>query len=789
LDWISILGLAMIPYHHQHSTTTTPSKALIPSDTSIQKYLNVMYSTKPPLCQIYQLTESRLYEIKRRFHSLVQQQQSPAMMNAAATTTTTALDSNSLNASLTSLQQEASTNNATTAAAMEPSSTNGNNNNNNSNYRQHVITPISFCYGVSGMNPKDEVYGDSSGANGGTGYIPLSMAKLLFRVGYYYNTTYGSTRMKHGEGGDGDTTVNTMALLHSHGGTMENIGWTLYHVLHFGCIALRLDTSTSNQPIATGVPNGMDEPLLRFIFTMFLFDDSDNMNEQDVEGGRESYIVDDPAMTSCLSRKQVTNMILHLIEHAEFRRRIDSPPMDVDDDENNYGNNTKMEMSRREDQNVSLATVVSLALVDPPEGSKPSDLIWLKTVIDHILDNVSKAIPNHMTFYEFCVWNTYGTRESSNGSDVLQQSSSTLDASHRSTNSNTSTSPGTVKKRRNTIGRGRLHPLMMDLRLIAGVKFGIPPTLASMEVSLIAEIERRHLRRYPTSDVSRRGPRGTVWNVIDAPWFKSWATHVQSVEGTEEDALDGRGDPHSDRVRGLFRISNTGLLIENGSLSLRKEIRWKIEYELIAPLAWSALQAWYDGGPPIQRSVVKYLPNSGVTASPHSPTRAPLPTENEIELHPYFATVYLCDVTSRGIARPFQQNYPMSCVSPILVLLVQLCKELDVSPDAARLWVIGSTKSGAASDSQDVGKSDDWILNTEMNIVDQRKRRGVSNEERVVLLLELKDKDTGLWPRGIDGKQWSFRDGATPAPIPTDLGDGIVGLYNMGYVYEPTLRL
>ena len=391
-----------------------------------------------------------------------------------------------------------------------------------------------------------------------------------------------------------------------------------------------------------------------------------------------------------------------------------------------------------------------------------------------------------MTFDEFCIWNHYGTKNATTTTttltDALQSldvsnSSSNMDASNRSSFGN---SPGNSKKRRNTIGRGRLNPLMMDLRLIAGVKFGIPPTLASMEVSLIAEIERRHQRRYPTSDVSRRGPRGTVWNVIDATWFKSWATLVQSVEGTEEDAADGRGDPRSDRVRGLFRISNTGLLIENGSLSLRKEIRWKHDYELIAPLAWSALQAWYDGGPPIQRSVVRYLPISGSTASPHSTNRAPIPTENEIELHPYFATVYLCDVTSRGIARPFQQNYQMSCVSPILVLLVQLCKELDVSPDSARLWVIGSSNTtNAASDGHDV-RSDDWILDTSLNIVEQRKRRGVPTDERVVLLLELKDKDTGLWPRGIDGKEWSFRDGSAPALIPTDLGDGIVGLYNMG---------
>jgi len=243
---------------------------------------------------------------------------------------------------------------------------------------------------------------------------------------------------------------------------------------------------------------------------------------------------------------------------------------------------------------------------------------------------------------------------------------------------------------------------------------------------------------------------------------------------------------HGDKTRGsLGRISNTGLLATDGSLALRSDIRWKHDYEIVPPLGWSALQAWYDGGPPIYRSVVRYM-TSG-SASPHANAGRPrIPTENELELYPFFVTVYLCDAVSLGEARPFQQNYQLSRVSPVRVMLLQLCRELDVDPDLARLWVMEKhpdagllVKSG---DAVKTNTSEDWILNLEMNIVEQRKKRGVADHsgKGISLLLEIKDSDSGLWPRGIDGKEWSFKEKDQKTRLKTDLGDGVIGLYNMG---------
>jgi hypothetical protein len=119
-----------------------------------------------------------------------------------------------------------------------------------------------------------------------------------------------------------------------------------------------------------------------------------------------------------------------------------------------------------------------------------------------------------------------------------------------------------------------------------------------------------------------------------------------------------------------------------------------------------------------------------------------------------------------------------------MVMLVQLCKELDVDPEWARLWVMENVPDAplslsAASHKQE---KEDWILSLEQNIIEQRKRRATSNDvaKGITLLLELKDKNTGKWPRGTDGKEWNFISNSKTEDKRSDIGDGTVGLYNMG---------
>jgi hypothetical protein len=657
LDWVAVLGNAM-----------TPLPAIPPS---VNAFLEAMNSTRAPLCQIYALTDHRLYEIKRRFHSLVQHKAG----NASSLIQGDPMSGTDETGSTVAAAAAASS--SSTSASL-PSS------------HRNVITEAVFCKSCS--QPNEEL--------GSGGYVPESLAKIIFRQGC----------------------TNTNGNSSSGSGTAAS-GWGLYNVLQFGCMAVRHDTTRREDP---------DLQLLRFLFHMF---------QQQIPLANNAVVAatmdDAPPFsgdTDVLSRTQVAYMVWHMAEYVEFRTAADrSPLLDVDEE------SEERQLVDEEDVESTIIkgmTALRLGLVSKAQAE---GTITIKEIVDQVMKETAEK--DAMTFEEFCFWNKSGEGK-----------------------------------------RGRLDPIMMEMRLIAAVLFGIPPTLASMEITLIAEIEKRHKRRYPQTEVSRRGPRGTVWNIIDAAWFKAWASLVKRVAGTKEDALDGRGDPRNDRVRGLQRISNTGLL-ESGSLSLRRDMRWKHEYEIIPPLAWSALQAWYDGGPPIHRSVVKFVPSHGSASSPHSP-RGTVPTENEIELYPYFVTVYLCDATSRGEARPFQQNFQLSRVSPIQVMLVQLCRELDVDPDSARLWVMRNpaNDSGGSSSPQN-RNAEDWILSVDANIGEQRKKRNVSKDEPITLLLELKDKETGLWPRGVDGKEWAFRDKSVTEPIPTDLGDGVVGLYNSGYVW------
>lgn len=199
-------------------------------------------------------------------------------------------------------------------------------------------------------------------------------------------------------------------------------------------------------------------------------------------------------------------------------------------------------------------------------------------------------------------------------------------------------------------------------------------------------------------------------------------------------------------------------------------------------MAWSALQAWYDGGPPIHRTVVPYIPSTG-TPSPHS--RVPrIRTAYEIELYPYFVTVFLCDTLSRGEARPFQQYVPVSRVSPVRMLLLQLCKGLEIDPKYGRLWIMENNPNQVDTTGRN---SSDWLLNMDENIVEQLNRRGAptgigDNGQSIVLLLELKNAETEEWPRGLNGKIWAFPVEGRDGDLRPDsgVGDGIVGLYNMG---------
>lgn len=697
LDWIAQLGLSMMPL------------AEIPPSTLA--YLNTIENSFRPICSIYKLAEHRLYEIKRRFHSLV-------------------------HSSLNVLEGDVVEDCSNGSSEKQPLAAQ-----NSPNLPKHVITRSAFIQAVEQPNPE----------MGHGGYLPALLARWVFQAG----------------------------CSHPHDRTF----WGLYDVLKFGCEAVRYtdpDINTINP----------DLPLLKFIFSIFA---QNHNNQNGIDSAaiyNHSYIITTNESNESefsmqhkrqLNRSQIGQMLRRLLEHSEFRLKVDSSPSllhDINENEEKDDDGCLEEEKNEEDALVSISTALYLGLLPPnyENQSKQSNKknnrgkAPLSVLIDYFLEQGESESDEYATLACFYRWHD--------------------EEAH---------TPESQSSQR------RLGPLMLELRLIAAVLFGIPPAQASMEVAIIAEIQRRHKNRYPPTDVSRRGPKGTVWYIIDHRWYQSWTSLVRTVSDSQ---TDGRDSPmninnYSNSIsdvnknnllsakgpRGLGKISNNALMAENGSLALRPDIRWRHDYEILPPLAWSALQAWYDGGPPIHRTVVPYVPSAGAS-SPHS--KAPrIRTENEIELYPFFVDVFMCDATSRGEARPFQQYVPVSRVSPVRVILLQLCKGLDVDPDYGRLWVMGYTEDPLQIGGQqqqlhsetphDNNCSKDWLLNLDMNIVDQISRRHTKHHHSthsIKLLLELKDDDTGLWPRVTDGKNWSFRDKALVEA--TEVGDGIVGLYNMG---------
>jgi len=555
--------------------------------------------------------------------------------------------------------------------------------------------------------------------------------------------------------------------------------------------------------------------------------------------------------TQSLTREQVAHMLRLLFLFRDFREKADRPATYDGNDE--YGSSDEEQAGTEDipsqpvllDMLVDVDKALSLELLPanyaPPKQknnvSGPTkksraqqnsqNKVPLQALVDYAMQDCKRS--DQMMFDEFVQWTTATTNKGGAG---------------------TRTKDGTPYAT-------RLGSIVLELRVVAACLFGIPPVQDSMELALIGEIERRHLSRYPQSPISRRGPRGTVWYLMDAAWFQQWVDTVKRQVRRRSAAAITAVDDHADevgdanivdlvdgrdvadatsRVRGgaIGRIRNAALLAEN--LALRSDIRWKHDYEILPPLAWSALQAWYDGGPPIHRTVVRSM---AAPTSPHTALSTPsnnqtrhrqsIPTENEIEFYPLHVTVYLCN--SRGEAVPLLQNFQLSLVAPVRVMLVQLCKELRADPSKARLWVMtkkndelpssGSFSSSITAGALGGGRAlednkatlslsitspstsatsiEDWIVDLDENIFDQRKRRNTdvqpsdgisgssssSTREPLLMLLELKDEETGNWPRGLDGKAWTYqqleRQQLEQADqTVSDLGDGVVGLHNMG---------
>lgn len=165
--------------------------------------------------------------------------------------------------------------------------------------------------------------------------------------------------------------------------------------------------------------------------------------------------------------------------------------------------------------------------------------------------------------------------------------------------------------------------------------------------------------------------------------------------------------------------------------------------------------------------------------------------EHEIELYPLFVTVFLCDTASKGEPRPFQQYVPLSRYLPLEELVDKLCEGLGrdaTKPPHCRLWMMDSTGASMSRAASSPCKADDslgWILDLDLTISNESNIRGMQlskDENNISLMLEVRNEKDGTWPRSKSkmaketGKD--FQEGSEEnEPV---LGDGIMGLHNMG---------
>ena len=664
LDWMATLAQAMMPtplFKGGNKSSDTDDENggsaigsnLPKSAALLLEKMDQQRRLLPQICERFYLAEYRLYEIKRRFHSLVE-------------STSTIIQGDPMGVDVNDDDGNSTTfdSNDANANSRRRSST-------GSNIPKHFIPATVFIKKVSMNN--DEL--------GHGGYLPEDTAKRIFD-----SVSKSSSLLDGPEDGEDEKEVDANTSY-----------WDLCHVLQFGGMCLR--------------SNDNDKSMVQWIMQLFC-----------------------KRGTKILNRVELEALMVCLCSHAEFRRSADRPKWDryedSDDEEEDIDDNSGKVM-------VKLSSALDLKLLPQSfkgaSGDSPG--IPVEKLVDYFFETI-KSKNESVSEEEFLNWH------------------------HETTE----------------YAKQRLGPLMIDIRLIASVMFGVPPKLASLEHLLVTDIRERHIKQFPQTDVSRRGPRGTIWYLVDDKWFKSWTEMLEVVRDTKDDGDDLRDKTsRSMSPRRLGQINNAKLLRENGSLALRVDIKWRQDYEILPPLAWSALQAWYDGGPPISRTVVPYYRGSSNSSVPSSRGRSmSLRTDNEIELYPFFVTMFLCDTISCGEARPFQQSVPVSRVNPTRVLLVRLCKELDVDPDTGRLWVIEPS-----IDPDQIGKND-WLLDIDSNIVEQRKKRvgaDKNGQSSINLLLELKNAETNEWPRGLSGKNWPFTKEDESGE---ETGDGIVGLFNMG---------
>ena len=569
LDWVLALGNSTLP------ETLLPSPSM---HRLLRDKMDLLAVANPDravgsLCKKYRLGQGDLYEVKRRFRSVVElMSETDASADGGGGDEDDEGGGGKSNLPL----EEDPTAAAAASAASTLTASGG---------PRNVIRKAAFIKAVSEAHETD----------GQGGYLTTALAELTFVGGWIM----GNRRRR----GDEDDKY-----------------WAMTDVLSFGCRAVRGDAMDPD-------PSGSEAGLLRFVFGTFLMlprgQDGATENENEDDPGVSYSASNDDASSvaedmSTLNRVQIGHMIELLVEHWAFRLATDSPPEndgdsdgDDDDDDDGGGEGSDASGSNKDEEEeesseeefdsdysgeedeedydsdeegegeqgrelhkqasehivvdeskvktVDVTAASLLGMLPPNVDSSETTVtgrVKLDLLIDYVLDEslpssevgeggyTDKPRPPSLTFPGFLNW-------------------------YHSTSSSSAHLPKSDR---------RCGPYMLDLRLLGSILFGVRPSRPSMEQELVEEVQRRHKYRYPHMGKNLRGPPGTVWFVINVTWWRKWLNYCQGKEGVTASRLG--------------RIDNN-VLLENGSLAMRAGLRWKYDFEVrskrrisVSPLFW-----------------------------------------------------------------------------------------------------------------------------------------------------------------------------------------------------------
>ncbi len=527
LDWLVILGKNMLPKNGYCQPLSNSMQKLLKRK---MEYVDVIYpdGSIRALCQRYGLLmmeHDDLYETKRRYRSIVDQDNAPI------------IDAGNKNNSNSNNESEGEEDDShhlpMDESEGQPKSTNSSNKMNNdknasNNKMKNVITETAFLNAVSSTN---EEFGHG-------GYLTQSLAQLIFIGGLKMRRT----RQK------------------------QQHYWTMFDALSFGLGAVRGE-SLLNGKAQHARGKDAEIPLLKFLYQAFLqlpkyseenIPDVITTTKEDVNETLLMEHLDDSSdekeNAKMMTRTQIAHMLLLLIEQLSYRLKSDSPEEDTSANfptEKPYsftvwnGTLTTTATLCEETTMVEVSFASLLGLLPPGQKNghrSKATTVSLKSLVDYVLAHSSSS--KHMgndegmelfSFQDFVNW-YYAPPDYGGILSLIQR---------------------------------RIGPVLLELRLIASIVFGIQPTLPSLERTLVTEVERRHKCRYPQTDFSKRGPMGTTWYVIQSLWFKKWCAYAEIT------SLDT-----SKQLKSVGVINNNALLMDDGSLALRPGLRWKTDFEV-----------------------------------------------------------------------------------------------------------------------------------------------------------------------------------------------------------------